>query len=104
MCMNNKLLFILTIIILIIAFSFIVSEKDSGRNENAEIENCDIPLLSPSDFMREKDIFNQSLFPIYTITKLNREIYDVSSADFNKDGFMDLLVTGSSNVSKIYIL
>jgi len=102
--MNSKLLFILTIVILIIAFSFIVSEKDSGRNENAEIENCDITFLSPSDFMPEKDIFNQSLFPVYTITKLNREIYDVSSADFNKDGFMDLVVTGSCNVSKIYIL
>lgn len=52
----------------------------------------------------EKDFFNQSLFHVYTITKLDREIYDIASADFNKDGYNDLVISGSRSFSKIFIL
>lgn len=102
--MTKKFLIILIMIMLIIMLSFVIHYADIGMNKSNEIENCNIPFLSPSDFLPDRDFFNQSLFSVYTITKLNREIYDVTSVDFNDDGFMDVIITGSRNVSKIYIL
>lgn len=85
-------------------YSLFLLNEGEMKNGDYKKEDVNVPLLSEDDFRLEKDIFNQSLFPTYTITKLNREIHDIASADFNKDGIMDLLVTGWSNTSEIYII
>lgn len=100
----KKLFFSILIATVIIIVSLIIINKKCDIKEESEIESSNTLLLSTSDFDREKDFFNQSLFSAYTITKLNRSILGVSSIDFNKDGFKDLVITGNRNISKIYIL
>ena len=79
-------------------------ESFDERKEDNELKKYNMPLLSPDDFEQNNDFFNQSLFNVFTITKLNREIYDITSADFNNDGYLDIAITGSHNFSKIFIL
>ena len=83
---------------------YLAINENDFREGNAIQSKCYIPILSTCDFIKGKDIFNQSLFPVFTITRFNREIYDISSSDFNNDGFRDIVVTGSRNFSKIFIL
>ena len=86
-----------------IGFSFMFYE-DVITTDNTTPQRFEALLLSPDDLKPEIDFFNQSLFHVSTIAYLNREIYDITSADFNKDGFTDLAVTGTHNYSKIFIL
>lgn len=86
-----------------IGFSFMLYENVI-TTDNATLQRFETPMLCPDDLRPEIDFFNQSLFHVSTIAYLNREIYDITSADFNKDGFTDLAVAGTQNYSKIFIL
>jgi len=102
--MKKNIFILLFICILFVLILFIIFENSFNINSSIEKEKYDIPFLSPADYKDGNEIFNQSLFDVLTITKLNREIYDITSADFNNDKYLDIVVTGSHSFSKIYIL
>ena len=79
-------------------------EKVITISNTAPPQGFGTPLLSPDDLRLEIYFLNQSLFHVSTIAYFNSEIYDITSADFNKDGFTDLAVTGTQNYSKIIFL
>jgi hypothetical protein len=89
----------------IITFSslILIVIENSIINHNEQQGYSTKPVLSPNDFKPENDYFNQTLFDIYDIAYLGEEICDVSSADFNNDGLIDIVSACSYYNSKIII-
>jgi len=87
-------------------FILYLNNLDSPRtvHDIAQNKEIGIPFLSPDDFNPNVTIFDKDLFYVYTLTSLNREIFDIATGDFNNDNLIDIIFTGSYKNTKIFII